>query len=147
LFEQQNAQRIAQVEPIAKNVATEVLALAFKGFSINGQEGDKAVKIDLPISDEQKIALTNATLDYVRNFDIKPNEDGKAKIAAFIKNSAWIQNGEKWVIEAANQRELQVRASYDNPSTGNPDRGKNNPNVATTSQEKRAANIRSTLGL
>lgn len=140
LQEQQNQQRIQQIQPIAQNVMNEIVTNAFKGISINGKDGDQAIKIDLPISAENTAAINEAVTRYVTTFDVQPNEEGKKQIADFVKNSMWIQNGEKWLIEAANKRELQVRAEYNNP-TGKIDRGTDNPDVGKTSEQKRIDGI------
>ena len=140
-FEAQNLQRLQQVEPMAKQVTSDVIANAFKAFSINGKDGDAAVKIDLPIAPENVAALNEAVNNYIKNYDIQPNDDGKKKVESFVTNSMWIQNGKQWVIEAANQREKMVRAEYNNP-TGNPPRGEDNPDKGKTQAQTREEGIR-----
>lgn len=147
LFEQQNAQRIEKITPIAKTIANEIINSAFKGFSINGQDGDKAVRIDLPITPEIAKNITEATERYIAQYDIQPNEKGQQSIRDFVNNSLWIANGQKWLIEAANQRELQVRAEYDNPSVKNPPRGEANPERGVTKEQARANAVAAALDL
>jgi hypothetical protein len=142
LLQQQNEQRIQRIQPIAKNVVNDMVSTGFKGISINGKEGNDAIKIDLPMMDSNKSALQDAVDGYVKNYDIQPNEQGIKAIQDYAKNVAWIQNGERWLIEAASLREKQVRAEYHNPSSGNIPRGINNPETGKTSQQQKEDNIR-----
>lgn len=143
LQEQQNQQRIQAVAPIAKTVANEVFSSIFKEVSINGKQGADAIKTELPISDENKVALQQAVDNYVQNFNVQPTDEGRKQIAAFVENSAAIQNWKNWLIDVASKTELRVRAEYDNPSAIN--RGNAAPPAGKTKEQARVDSVTKTL--
>lgn len=140
---QQNQQRIQAVAPIAQSVTKEVIDSIFKEVSINGKIGADAIKTALPISDENKPALIEAVNNYVQNFNVQPTDEGRKQIAAFVENSAVIQNWKNWLIDVASKTELRVRAEYDNPSAIN--RGNAAPVAGKTKDQVRTDSIMKTL--
>ena len=143
LQEQQNQQRIQAVLPIAQAVTNETLSSIFKEVSINGKTGVDAIKIELPISEENKPALLEAVNNYVQNFNVPATEEGRKQIAAFVENSAVIQNWKNWAIDIASKTELRVRAEYDNPSSIN--RGNAAPPGGKTKEQVRTDAVMKTL--
>lgn len=137
---QQQSDQVNRLTPIAKTVIHGAKDL-FKGVSLNGKEGDQNIKGDFEVSEQSLKGLE----PYVENFmkanwqTLTADEKGADAIRGYIKNLLVIQNYETMIINAAAQRELQVRAEYNNPTPIN--RGPDAPNPAKSSKEEFEQNL------
>jgi hypothetical protein len=136
--QQQYEAHLQKLEPIVNSVIQEVPNL-FKGLSLNGKEGEGAIKHDFQPSAES-VQNLNA---YIKQFvssqgtDLPATQEGREKIAAYAQNVLAMANYKNWMIEAASAREKQVRAEYHNPTPIN--RGQDNPvavNPSKVEQDK-----------
>lgn len=114
-LQQKATEQIAKLTPIANQVLNTI---SFKGMSLNGKEGDQAIKADFEVSDESKASLKPLIEKFIQtNWNgIQPNEEGAKQIEQYAKNILAIQNYPAWIINAASVRETQVRAEYHNPT-------------------------------
>jgi hypothetical protein len=134
-LQQKQTQEVAKLQPVAKSVLNTAKDL-FKGLSLNGKDGDQAVKGDFEVS-EQSLKNVQPLVDKF----IESNWDGLSKsanpaedIKGYVENLLVIQNYKTMIINAASQRELQVRAEYNNPTPVN--RGQDAPNPVKSTKEE-----------
>lgn len=146
-YREQQTAKIHQLQPIAQTALNSVLTTSFKEVSINGKEGDAAVKVDLPLSEESKAGLSKTVADMVANNwnGLAPDEKGVEAIKTFSDNVLVLQNYKSWLIDVASKTEMRVRAEYNNPSPIN--RGPDAPAPGKTSKEEMEQGIMETLGL
>lgn len=139
-IQQKYEQHIQKVEPIAKAVVAEAKDF-FKGISINGKTGESAITVDFTPSEESLKGLNEIVNAQVRNWGeaIPATPEGRAEIETFAKNVLAIANYKNWIVEAASQREKQVRAEYHNPTPIN--RGTDHPNPGKASQDELNAKL------
>jgi hypothetical protein len=133
--QRQYEQHIQKVEPIAKAVLAEAKDF-FKGQSINGKTGESAITVDFTPS-EASLQTLGASVDaYVKQLgeNLPATQEGRDQIAGFAKSVLAIANYQNWIVEAASQREKQVRAEYHNPTPIN--RGTDHPNPGKASQDE-----------
>lgn len=147
LIQEQSAQKIQQLTPIANSVISDVLSNSFKGISINGKEGKDAITVDLPISEESRSKLAQQVSEMItNNWDgIPTDEKGKQAIKTFAENVLWLQNKEAMLIDVASKTELRVRAEYNNPSPI--DRGNAAEQQGRTKGQERVDSITKALQL
>jgi hypothetical protein len=146
LMQEQYNQTVQKLAPIASSVVTDVLANSFKGFSINGKDGEGAIRIDLPIGEETKGSLNKVVADMVAsNWDSFPTdpEAQKEKIQTFANNVVLLQNYKNMFIDIASKTEMRVRAEYNNAEPIN--RGNNATPQGRTKAQERVDGITRTL--
>jgi hypothetical protein len=108
---------VEAITPIVKNISNE---LSFKDFTINGKEGEAAIKMDLEFAPESKADIENRLMAIVKSDPLSyPNtQEGIDKL------------------KSVGSTDKRVRAEYHNPTT--PNRGNDNPNPGKTSNEELA---------
>lgn len=131
-LQQKTTEHIAKLTPMVNNVLNNV---AFKGLSLNGKEGAANIVADFDVSEESKASLKGLVENFVQSqgMNIPATEEGQKQIEQYAKNLLVIQNYQNWIVNAASQRELQVRAEYNNPTPVN--RGQDAPNPGQTSRD------------
>lgn len=145
LQQQEYSQKMAKLEPVAKDVVSNVIANAFKGFSVNGKTGEGAITLDLPVSEESKASLQDAVSKMVASNwqNLTPDEKGKEAIQAFARNVLILQNHDAQLIDVASKTELRIRGEYTNASPI--DRGNAAEPAGKTKQQEKADGVLSTL--
>lgn len=134
-LQQKQTEQVAKIQPIAKSVLQGAKDL-FKGLSLNGKYGDQNVKGDFEVTEQSLKSLE----PYVDKFieanwqTLTPDEKGVEAIKGYVENLLVIQNYKTMIINAASQRELQVRAEYNNPTPVN--RGQDAPNPVKSTKEE-----------
>lgn len=131
-IQQKTAEHISKLAPMVSRVLSDV---SFKGLSLNGKDGDANILADFDVSEESKATLKGLVENFVQSqgLNIPASDQGQKQIEQYAKNLLVIQNYQNWIINAASQRELQVRAEYNNPTPVN--RGQDAPNPGKTSRE------------
>jgi len=131
-LQQKTAEHIDKLKPLVNNVLNGV---SFKGLSLNGKDGAQNIVADFDVSEESKASLKGLVENFVQSqgMNIPATEEGQKQIEQYAKNLLVIQNYQNWIVNAASQRELQVRAEYNNPTPVN--RGQEAPNPGRTSKE------------
>lgn len=145
LRQQEYTQKIAKLEPIAKETVGKVLTDSFKGVSVNGKEGTEAITVDLPLSDESKANLAKVSADMVAsNWEgLSADDKGASAIRTFNENVLVLQNWRNWLIDVASKTELRIRAEYTNASPI--DRGNAAEPAGKTKQQEKTEGVMSTL--
>lgn len=145
LRQQEYGQKVAKLEPIAKQAVEKVLTTSFKGISLNGKEGDGAITTDLPISEESKANLAKVSADMIANNweQLTADDKGENGIKMFNENVIVLSNWKNWLIDVAAKTELRVRAEYTNASPIN--RGNAAEPAGKTKQQEKAEGVQSTL--
>ena len=134
-YEQKQAEQVAKLQPIAKSVTQGAKDL-FKGLSLNGKDGDANVKGDFEVTEQSLKNIEPLVEKFIESNwqGLTPDENGREAIQGYVKNLLVIQNFETMIINAAAQRELQVRAEYNNPTPVN--RGQDAPSPVKSSKEE-----------
>lgn len=135
VLEQKQAEEVTKLTPIAKSVIQGAKDL-FKGLSLNGKEGDGNVKGDFEVTEQSLKSLDPLVENYIKsNWEtLSKSSDPAADIRGYAENLLVIQNYKTMIINAAGQRELQVRAEYNNPTPVN--RGQDAPAPVKSSKEE-----------
>lgn len=120
------------VEPIAKSIQESLTAI--KGINLNGKQGQDAITIDLPISEESRNKISDLVVKFAVQNDIPLNEQGIQDLKEFAENVAIIDNWRNMAVDIASKTEERIRAEFHNPSNIN--RGNDNPNDGKVTQEK-----------
>jgi hypothetical protein len=134
-LEQKQTEQVAKLQPIAKSVLQSAKDL-FKGLSLNGKDGDQNVKGDFEATEQSIKSLEPLVENFIQSQwqTLTPDEKGQTAVKEFVENLLVIQNYKNMIINAASQRELQVRAEYNNPTPVN--RGQDAPNPTKSSKEE-----------
>ena len=134
-YEQKQTEQVAKLQPIAKGVTQNAKDL-FKGLSLNGKAGDQNVTADFEVTEQSLKNIEPLVEKFIESNwqGLTPDENGKEAIQGYVKNLLVIQNFETLLINAAAQRELQVRAEYNNPTPVN--RGQDAPSPVKSSKEE-----------
>lgn len=112
-----------KVEPIAKSIQESLTAI--KGVSLNGKQGEDAIVIDLPISEETRAKLTDVVTQYAVQNNIPLTPEGTQHLKEFAENVALIDNWKSMAIDIASKTEERIRSEFHNPSSIQ--RGVDNP--------------------
>jgi hypothetical protein len=132
-FQKEVAQYIQRVTPIANSIGQEFASI--KGVNVNGVQGDNALLLDLPVSEETQKAVSQWVSEFAtaNNIDFN-NPSGMAELKRFAKYNVIAENFDNMVIHINNKAEERVRAEFNNPASIN--RGKDAP--ASTDAQSRA---------
>lgn len=120
------------VEPIAKSIQESLTAL--KGVNLNGKQGQDAIVIDLPVSEESRSKISELVTKFAVQNDIPLNDQGISQLKEFAENVALIENWRSMAVDIASKTEERIRAEFHNPSNIN--RGQDNPNDNKATLEK-----------
>lgn len=145
LRQEEYTQKVTKLEPIGKEVVSDLLTNAFKGVSVNGKQGEGAITVDLPVSEESKTNLIKTVNDMIAsNWEgLTPDDKGRQAIQTFAKNVLILQNYEAQLIDVASKTEMRIRAEYTNASPIN--RGTAAPVAGKTKEQDKADGVQSTL--
>jgi len=134
-LQQKQTEQVAKLQPIAKSVTQNAKDL-FKGLSLNGKAGDQNVTADFEVTEQSLKNIEPLVEKFIESNwqGLTPDENGKEAIQGYVKNLLVIQNFDTLLINAAAQRELQVRAEYNNPTPVN--RGQDAPSPVKSSKEE-----------
>lgn len=120
------------VQPIAKSIQESLTLI--KGVNLNGKQGQDAITIDLPISEESRSKISDLVVKFAVQNDIPLNEQGIQELKGFAENVAIIENWRSMAVDIASKTEERIRAEFHNPSNIN--RGNDNPVDSKVTQEK-----------
>lgn len=120
-----------KVEPIAKSIQESLTAI--KGVNLNGKQGEDAILIDLPVSEETRAKLTDVVTQYAVQNNIPLTNEGTQHLKEFAENLALIDNWKSMAIDIASKTEERIRAEFHNPSSIQ--RGIDNPADNKAAQE------------
>lgn len=134
-LEQKKTEQVAKLQPVANTVLQTAKDL-FKGISLNGKDGDQNIKADFEVSPESLSKVNKAVSDLIQNrWDAIPaNEEGRKTLEDFARNILIQENYKTMIVNAASQRELQVRAEYNNPTPVN--RGQDAPSPVKSAKDE-----------
>ncbi len=108
--------KVKAVEPLVKTIEQEIPGF-FTGVNTNGLKDDKAINLDLPVPQDVQKQVSQIAQRFAIDLGIDPaNEAHVSALKDFAKNTAKYLLYDKHIVEAANQREVAVRAEYQNPS-------------------------------
>lgn len=134
-LEQKQTEQVAKLQPVANTVLQTAKDL-FKGISLNGKDGDQNIKADFEVSPDSLAKVNKAVSDLIQNrWDAIPaNEEGRKTLEDFARNILIQENYKTMIVNAASQRELQVRAEYNNPTPVN--RGQDAPSPVKSAKDE-----------